>query len=79
MVVPNKGVVVEGNEMLVVAGGLIAVVSLVAFGVVPNKGSALVVANGAVGVANGGIEKVLSLVIGIVAVDDDVVTGVDSF
>jgi hypothetical protein len=77
VVVPNKGVVVEGNETLVVAGGSITVFSLVAVGVVPNKGSVLVVANGAVGVTNDGIVKVLSLVIGIIV--DDVTTGVDSF
>lgn len=36
---------------------------------VPNKGKALVAENGAVDVASGGIEKVLSLLIPIVGID----------
>ena len=75
VVVPNKGAAVEGNEILVVTGGLTVLDSLGTVDVAPNKGSVLVPANGAAPVAaNGGIGKVLSLVV--VSV---VVTGTDSF
>ena len=53
-------------------GGLITILSVVVIGVVPNKGSVLAVANGAVDVIAGGSEKVLSLVIvGAVTTDAD--------
>ncbi len=72
--VPNREVVVEGNEAVVVTGGLITIFSLVVVGIVPNNGSVLVAVNGLVVVTSGGIEKVLSLVV----VGGDVTMGVDS-
>ena len=77
VLVPNRGVAVTGNEILVVTGGLITVFSFVAVDGAPNKGKALVAGNAAVDVANGGMEKVLSLPIPIVGAD--IVTGANSF
>lgn len=78
--VPNRGVAVAGNPILVVTGGLITVFSFVVVGVVddaPNKGKASVAENGVVDVASGGMEKVLSLPMPIVGAD--VVIGAISF